>query len=173
MTAELLIEENGYTIQRARGQEIIEFKTDSKKISIVFFAVSGVFIILLSTIFTSIVLCLFGIGLTIWSFVKQGWSNPTSVIIDNKKELIHINTGIFNRHTFLLESIASLEVDERVLTRDVSPFKEGYQDFHYHLGVIIGKKRFNLMHFEYEEESEDKIRVIVDYLSKVLLLARD
>ncbi|MEP4533444.1 MAG: hypothetical protein ABJ004_10175 [Cyclobacteriaceae bacterium] len=170
-TAEELIVKNNFQIFRKEG--ILEFKRKSSRLSVLWTAVFGFLVLIMAIAFSNILFLLFGIGLTVWPIIKLRQSNPTSIVIDYKQERLKISTGVFNNHEFHIDSVASLEVDEKIFTSDVSPFKDGYRDFHYQFAVMIGGRFFRIMSIQLRQQGDESVKLVFDYLSSALLLTKE
>jgi hypothetical protein len=67
-----------------------------------------------------------------------------------------------------MRDIGAVVVDEAVLSSDISPFKEGNQDFIYSLYFEVGKTRKKLLSLSYRIDSSDKAQIVFDYFSSIL-----
>ncbi len=168
-----ILQENGYKIVE-KGRTITLKKPNSG--SITTFILFGIIGSLLLTIGVYIGLhtatILSGLVFLGVPLIYERYKYPNQIIIDEENQKMTLKSGYTFTKVYRFNDISSLEVDESVVTSDVSPFKDGYQDFIYSFKVHIGKDQHKLMNLVFRKQSETSVGALTTYLSDRLALQK-
>ncbi len=163
-------EDNGYGLY-VNDQEVRISKKHSF-FAILFYAITFLITIplLLSGEYQVLLLLILLIG---FPLIYRRWMYPRKVVISNGNEAIYVNKNSKNYPVIPFKKIKNLEVDEKVISSDVSPFKEGYQDFVYNFKInTVEGKVHHLFDLEFRKPSDDVVKSVFDYLSEKINLTR-
>lgn len=166
-----VFKENGYKILNA-GETIVLKKPNSG--SLTTFIIFGLIGLTLLTIglyiglhFTTILCGLFFIGVPL---IYERYKYPNQIIIDTNNKTVTLKSGYTVTRVYRFNDISSLEVDESIVTSDVSPFKDGYQDFIYSFKLNIGSSKHKFVNLVFRKQNDSSVHMITQYLSDRLSL---
>lgn len=166
-----LLQENGYRMTEDNAVISLKKSNSGSIVSVFIFGTIGLILLTFGLYFglhfTTIISGLFFIGVPL---IYDRWRYPNTIEIDRENNSIILKSGLINTRKFKLSDISSLEVDEAVVSSDVSPFKDGYQDFIYTFNLHVGKSKEKLLNLVFREERTLNIGQITDYLSEKLAL---
>ena len=168
-----ILKDNGYKIKED-GTSITLKKPNSGSLSsFIVFGVIGLVLLGFGTYiglhFATILCGFFFLGVPL---IYDRYRYPNQIIIDSARKLITLKSGFTVTKTYPFDDISSLEVDEAIVTSDVSPFKDGYQDFIYTFKLHIGQGKKKLLNLVFRQKSESHISLVMNYLSEQLAIRK-
>ncbi len=167
-----ILTENDFKLQAGAGFWSLE-KSGTSKIKTYFISVVvGIALMIfaaLSTLGESFLVV--GLIIIIFPLISQRWKDPHKIIVEQGNS-ITMSSGITIARKVNLEDVLSLEVDESVLNSDVSPFKDGYQDFIYAFKLNTTDKSRYLFSLSFRKESASEVQEVFKYLSNILDLQK-
>ena len=156
-------EENGYKVS-LNDDEIVIRKRHSS-MAIILYVLLCVFA--LPLIFADIRMTLFLVLLVGFPFIYRRWMMPRKVIISKLDHMITVGRNEGTEIAF--DNIKGIEVDEDILSSDVSPFKEGNQDFVYVFKIkTLEDKVIRLFDLEFRKPMHELIKTIFDYFDSAI-----
>lgn len=165
----LLLDECGYNMTSIDGTLTVKKKSPSIPFfPIILISLGVIFVISTAAMSMEIHYAVFGILLIGFPFVYERWKYPRQIIIDGNRGVLRLKTGMIHEKNYPLSEISSLVVDESIIDSDVSPFKDGYQDFIYNFQLKVGKTKLKLMYLMFRKSNDEEIKEIVDFLSEKL-----
>lgn len=165
-----LLKENGYLVSQKGGFTKIRKAGSSKKLMFVISSALGLSLILftilgdLSDEFGYV-----GILILVLPLITQRWKAPHEMIVEPEVR-VTLLSGVSFKRIIKITNISSLEVDENILTSDVSPFKDGYQDFKYNFKIIVDGKGQTILSLIFRKESAEEVKGVFEFLSSLLSL---
>ena len=114
--------------------------------------------------------------LVIWlvavPIIYRTWMLPRSITITKHDKSLRIFKNIFQQKTLPNSMLKEISVKESVIATDVSPFKEGYQDFVYTFKVNDADgKVHDLFSLKYRKPMEEQVQAIFNGLNKELAIS--
>lgn len=168
-----LFEENGYKLVEQNGQYTVRKKNSSFMILTTLSIAIGVLLLYMSTHFAmNYKIILAGVLFMGMPFIYERWKYPNRIVIDSSEKCIYLKSGLAFVRVVPFSEISSLEVDESVVNSDVSPFKEGYQDFIYDFRLKVGQTKLKLFNLMYRKANDSEIQEVVRILSEKLQLTK-
>lgn len=95
-------------------------------------------------------------------FIRDRIKMPDQWIVIEDQDTLKIQSGYTRIRAFTISQIQGLKVDESV--------KNNNRDFHYTFSFKYGKKFIPMMHIITRRDSQEDIKLIFDYLQKILHL---
>ncbi len=122
-----ILKDNGYKMKE-NGTSITLKKPNSGSLaSFIIFGIIGLILLGFGTYiglhFATILCGLVFLGVPL---IYDRFRYPSKIIIDTSRKEITLKSGFTVTKTYPFDDISSLEVDEAIVTSDVSPFKDGY-----------------------------------------------
>lgn len=165
-----VLREGGYEINfNGSGYQISKIQGKSWVGTIFSFAV-GFAVLFLAIQLVNIWLALFGVVLFGWPLIKRSWSYPDKVFINSVQGVLTIK-GILLDGNYSLSELSSIEVDERIVSSDVSPFKEGYRDFFYNFFLYHESGKLRFLQLAFRSEQSQQLGDLVIWLSHTLQIS--
>ncbi|MFT4834580.1 MAG: hypothetical protein ACI83W_000024 [Marinoscillum sp.] len=165
-----LLKENGYLVSQKGGFTHIRRAGSSKKLMFVLSSALGLSLILFTILGDlSDEYGYVGILILVLPLITQRWKAPHEMIIEPEVRLTLLS-GVSFKRIIKLANISSLEVDENILTSDVSPFKDGYRDFIYNFNLITNGKSRTILSLTFRKESAEEVKSVFEFLSSLLSL---
>ncbi|REE01210.1 hypothetical protein [Marinoscillum furvescens] len=166
-----LLSDNGYALEERPNQLVLRKSVQSGKTFSIILIVIGILILTFGMYFglhyATVISGLFFIGVP---FIYERWKYPSKITIDQNEDKIELNGGLTFHKSLRFNDISSLQVDEAVVTSDVSPFKDGYQDFIYTFNLLVGKEKQKFLSIISRSKEEESIKSMVEFLSQKLRL---
>lgn len=166
-----LLSENGYTLEEHPDQLILRKNVKSGKVFSIVLVAIGITILTFGTYYglhyATIISGLFFVGVP---FIYERWKFPSKITISTANHKLELNGGLTFHKSLRFDDISSLQVDEAVVTSDVSPFKDGYQDFIYTFNLLVGTEKQKFLSIISRTKEEEAIQSMVEFLSLKLRL---
>lgn len=167
----LLLQECGYNYSDRNG--ILTVRRNSHNIPffpIIMILMGSLVLALAAFAIMDLKMAVFGLLIIGFPFVYERWKYPSQIIIDGNRGLLRLKSGMIHEKNYPISKVSSLVVDESIINSDVSPFKEGYQDFTYNFELKVGETKQKLMYLIFRKASDKEIKEIVDFFSDKLNL---
>ena len=167
-----LFSENGYTVVDSGELVTVKKKSPSFLILAVLSILFGVLLLYISYSMSLDYRILLGGFIFIgFPFIYERWKYPNQITVDANEKSLILKSGLAYVQKFRFSDISSLEVDESVVTSDVSPFKDGYQDFIYDFRLIIGRTKLKLINVMFRKASDDEIKILATFFTDKLQIS--
>ena len=166
-----ILKENGYKITERDSSTVLKKPSTGSLTTFIIFGIIGLTLltagIYIGLHATTILSGLVFLGVPL---IYERYKYPNTIIINSETKEMTLKSGYTVTRVYRFNDISALEVDESIVTSDVSPFKDGYQDFIYTFKVQIGRNSHKLMNLVFRKESESSVGAITSYLSERLAL---
>lgn len=106
--------------------------------------------------------------------IYRKWMLPKKIIISKVNNTLSAVKNPLQTQAIPFKEISNFKVDEKVINSDVSPFKEGYQDFVYVFSVDTNpKKGLELFSLQFRQPMDELIADIFTYFNHQLKIAKN